>query len=133
MTRRIYVCPFAAFVGLLALSLVVQAQTASATLGGTMLDESSAVIPDARITVVNLDTGRRRETAADAQGRFAVPFLSPGRYRVTAKRDGVRPAQIAGLDLNLGANIALHPLLKVPPLGTTGTRSAYAPPSNTPS
>jgi len=65
MKRRILARPIAAFVGLLALSSLVHAQAASATLRGTVLDESSAV----------------------------VPLLSPGRYRVTAERDEFRPAR----------------------------------------
>jgi hypothetical protein len=51
MARRIYACPIAAFIGVLALSSFVCAQTASATLSGTVLDESSAVIPAAQIIV----------------------------------------------------------------------------------
>ena len=68
MKRRICACPLAALLAVLAPSSIVHAQAVSATLGGTVLDESSAVVPGAQITVVNLDTGLRRETTADAQG-----------------------------------------------------------------
>jgi len=126
MKRRIYACPLAALFGLLALSSFVLAQAASATLGGTVLDESSAVVRDAQITVVNLDTGLRRETTTDAQGSFVVPLLSPGRYRVTAERDGFRSAEIAGLDLNVGDNLALRLVLKIPSVDQSVTVSAEA-------
>ena len=126
MERRICACPFAAFIGVLALASFVHAQAASATVGGTVLDESSAVVPGAQITVVDLDTGLRRETTTDAQGSFGVPFLSPGRYRVTAERDGFRPAEIAALDLNVGDNLGLRLVLKVPRLGESVTVSAEA-------
>ena len=102
MARRIYACPIAVFIGVWVLSSFVRAQAASATISGTVLDESSAVVPVAQITVVNLDTGLRRETAAEAQGNLVVPLLSPCRYHVTAGRHGFRPAEIAALDLNVG-------------------------------
>jgi hypothetical protein len=126
MMRRIYACPIAAFIGVLALASLVHAQAASATVGGTVLDESSAVVPDAQITVVNLDTELRRATTTDARGGFAIPLLSPGRYRVTAERDGFRPAEIAALDLNVGDNLGLRLVLKVPRVGESVTVSAEA-------
>src|SRR4051812_20835292 len=113
MKRRIYACRLAAVVAILALSSFARAQAASATLGGTVLDESSAVVPGAQITVVNLDTRLRRETTTDAQGRFVVPLLSPGRYRVTAERNGFRPAEIAALELSVGDTLAVRLVLKV--------------------
>ena len=126
MKRLICACPLAAFVGVLALSSPVHAQAASATLGGPVLDESSAVVPDTRITVVNLDTGLRRETTTDTQGSFAVPLLPPGRYRVTAERDGFRPAEIAALELNVGDNLGVRLVLKVPRVGESVTVPADA-------
>jgi hypothetical protein len=110
----------------LALPSLVHAQTASATLGGTVLDESSAVVPGTRISIVNFDTGLRRQTTTDAQGSFAVPLLSPGRYRVIAERDGFRSAEIAALDLNVGDNLGLRLVLTVPRVGESVTVSAEA-------
>ena len=124
MMRRICACSLAALLAVLALSSFGHAQAASATLGGTVLDESSAVVPDAKITVANLDTGLRRETTTDRQGGFTVPLLSPGRYRVLAEHDGFRPAEIAALDLNVGDNLAVRLVLKVPGVGESVTVSA---------
>jgi hypothetical protein len=42
--RRIYECPFAAFMGVLALASLVHAQAASATLGGTLSDIQVPII-----------------------------------------------------------------------------------------
>ena len=38
----------------------------------------------ATVRVENIDTGASREITADSSGRFALPQLSPGRYRVTS-------------------------------------------------
>src|SRR6185295_15683746 len=74
--------------GVLGYSLIVCAQTASATLRGTVVDESAAVVPETRVSLVNLETGLRRSTAAGSRGTFVVALLPPGRYRVRAQHDG---------------------------------------------
>jgi hypothetical protein len=62
---------------LLASTTLVRAQAASATLSGTVVDESAAVVPDVRVTIVNLETGLQRSTASEARGTFAVSLLPP--------------------------------------------------------
>jgi len=57
MKQRIYACSLAAVAAILALSSFVHAQAASATLGGIVLDETGAVVPDMHVAVINLGTG----------------------------------------------------------------------------
>ena len=78
MTRQICACSIAAVIGAFTPS-IVHAQAASAMLSGTVLDGRSAVVPDAKISIVNVETALRREMAADAQGSFVFPLRSPGR------------------------------------------------------
>src|SRR5687767_7941566 len=94
---------------------------ATATIGGTVLDETSAVVRDAAIRVINLETGLQRTATAGAQGSFTLVLLPPGRYRVTALRDGFTPADIPELVLNVGDALALNLLLKVAGVGETVT------------
>jgi carboxypeptidase family protein/TonB-dependent receptor-like protein len=111
-------CPIAALVGVLALSTLVHAQATTATLGGTVVDESDAIVPETYITVVNLATGLRRTTTAGAQGTFVVPLLPPGRYRLTAQRGGFAPTEIGELVLNVGDDLNVKLMLKVAGVGT---------------
>ena len=67
--------------GVLGTSVIVRAQAASAALQGTVVDESMAIVPDARVSIVNLETGHERSTVAGARGLF-------GRYRVAAQHHG---------------------------------------------
>ena len=39
-------------------------------LSGTVTDPTGAVIPNATITIVNVETGAQREVTADSQGRI---------------------------------------------------------------
>src|SRR5262245_22313237 len=104
---------------LLGLPTPVGAQAASATLSGTVVDESAAVVPSARVTVVNLETGLQRSTATETRGTFAVSNLPPGRYRLTAQHDGFVATEIPDIALNVGDAVDLKLLLKVAGVDTS--------------
>ncbi len=71
----------------LALSLALQAQSTS-SLTGLVTDPSGAVIPGARIVVVNSDTNQRRSAVTDSQGRYSFPQMQPSTYEVHAAAPG---------------------------------------------
>lgn len=87
----------ATWLSVVALATSAPAQVATATVRGTVIDESGAVVPDVRVAAVNVATGLQRTTSTGDQGTFAVPLLPPGVYKVTAERDGFRPTQITAL------------------------------------
>ncbi len=59
-------------------------------LSGVILDASLASVPSATVTVVNEDTGLRRETLSQADGAYVVSSLEPGVYKVTVRKPGFR-------------------------------------------
>ena len=65
-----------------------QGQSTLATLTGTVVDGSAAVIPGASVVATNLATGLQRQAATDPAGGFLVPNLDPGRYVVTVSIQG---------------------------------------------
>ncbi len=65
------------------------AQT-TATLSGSTLDKSGAVVPGARITVTNPDTQLTREATSDDSGAYNVPLLPPGSYTVRVEKTGFK-------------------------------------------
>lgn len=68
------------------------AQAFTASLLGTVYDADRGVLPGATVTVTNIDTGQERTVASDQEGRYAVPLLPPGQYRVVAELQGFRRA-----------------------------------------
>src|SRR5260370_1324908 len=90
----------------------VAAQSATATLSGTVVDQNGAVIPGANITVLNTATSGRRQTTTNDEGYFTVPLLPSGTYTVAALRDGFSPVQVSNVVLNIGDRKVLQIQLK---------------------
>ncbi|MBA3915069.1 MAG: TonB-dependent receptor, partial [Acidobacteriales bacterium] len=84
----------------LALACASFAQRAS--IEGEVRDRDAGLIPEVKVTLLNLDQGLRRETVSNAEGYFSVPLLQPGRYLVTAQKTGFAVAEIQDLVLHVG-------------------------------
>src|SRR3954468_19428993 len=75
----------------LSFASAVFAQTAgTATLVGTVTDSSGLVVPNAKVSVVNVDTAFLSETVTTAEGFYNVPYLAPGIYRLTVEAGGFK-------------------------------------------
>ena len=111
------VVPFA--LCLLLFSVVVQAQSATATLSGTVTDEAGAVIPGVNITVINIAQVFQRSTITNDDGRFVVPLLPPGNYSVKAEHAGFSPAELKDVILNVNDQREIKVLLKVGSISQT--------------
>jgi hypothetical protein len=80
----------------------LNAQGATASISGTVLDSSGAAIPAAAVEVRNTGTGAKRETASDSQGRFVFPDLAIGDYEIQAARMGFQTVIRKGITLDVG-------------------------------
>src|SRR5579872_347405 len=86
--------------GILA-SVVGFAQLDTASIVGTVLDPSGAVIPNASVVAENQNTGARFDTSTNGEGNFVVPVLPIGQYRVTASAAGFKSHTVEGLTLRV--------------------------------
>src|SRR5689334_14416096 len=68
-------------------------------LNGRVTDASQAVIANAAVTVMNVDTRVERTTVSNELGYYSVPLLSPGNYQVTVQHEGFRPITRSGIIL----------------------------------
>jgi hypothetical protein len=88
------------------------AQDIFGRISGTVTDPTGAVVPHAKITIVNQDTKLRRNTTADDRGFYMVPELPVGVYSVTVEQAGFKTTTVSGNDLVAGArmtvDLALH-------------------------
>ena len=86
---------------LLLISAAAQAQVASATLAGTVTDESSAVVGSAAIVAAQPATGFSRATVTDPHGNYVFDQLPPGTYTITARKPGFLAYEATGVVLEL--------------------------------
>lgn len=82
--------------------VVVNAQTATGALTGTVVDVAGGAVAGATVTFVHLGTNLRRDTVTSAEGRFSFVQMPPATYRVTAEHDGFEPARLAAVTVNVG-------------------------------
>jgi hypothetical protein len=89
------------------------AQSATATLSGTVQDEKGASVPGVSITIQNNATSMERQTTTNESGDFSAPLLPPGNYTLIARRDGFTAAEIRNIVLNVGDQKTVQIQLKV--------------------
>jgi Na+/H+ antiporter NhaC len=76
---------------LLSLIPVAFAQTTgTATVVGTITDNTGAVVPGAAVVIVNTETQFTSNGVASAEGAYYIPNLSPGTYRMTIEAPGFK-------------------------------------------
>ena len=92
--------------------LSVAAQSATATLSGTVIDQNGAVVPGAAVTLLNIATTLERHATTNDDGSFTILLLPPGNYSVTTRRDGFSPVEFKNVVLNVGDQKSLKIELK---------------------
>jgi hypothetical protein len=99
--RTLAVIPLIAVIAAGTTALEVLAQSPTATLSGTVVDSTGAVVPDVEIEVLGAPTALRRVTTTNDEGIFAVTLLPPGQYLVTARRGGFATAKVRDVTLGI--------------------------------
>ena len=85
----------------------LNAQGASASVTGTVVDSSGAVIPKASVQVKNIGTGQVQQAPSDAQGRYTIVDLPIGDYEAQASAPGFQTEVRPGITLTVGAQIVV--------------------------
>ena len=102
--RNFVLFALALFVLLLAMSSRVFAQVNTVNLSGTVLDPQNLAVSNAHITVQNLATGAQRTAISDANGRYDIVGLPPGKYSFTVEASGFAVLINPSLTLILGVS-----------------------------
>lgn len=102
------------------------AQSSSATLTGTVIDRSGAVVPSAQVVLSNQDTLIPYRTVSAADGTFTLSVLPPGKYTLSATASGFATSEIRDLVLNVGDRANLRLVVDVASFGETATVLADA-------
>src|SRR5579863_7961522 len=97
---------------LLSLCFAGLAQAPSASLGGKVIDQTGAVIPQAVVTVT-VAGGTPASATTNQAGAFAIHNLPAGTYSVTATAQGFAPFKKDGVILAAGQTLSLNLALEI--------------------
>lgn len=100
------------FVLLAATFMAGHAQTITGSVRGTVTDPGGAVIPNAAVTVKNIETGITSVTQTNDTGLYSVRFLPIGPYTVQVTASGFAPQESTPFRLEIDQeatiNVSLH-------------------------
>jgi hypothetical protein len=111
--------------GFIALSpRTAQTQVYGGSLTGVATDPSDAVVPGARVVLTDDEKGFKYAAVTDAEGRYILRNLPPGKYSLTVTAAGMRPHTQSGIVLTVGQNVQADAHFEV--AGTAETVSVMA-------
>ncbi|HEX8922545.1 MAG TPA: carboxypeptidase regulatory-like domain-containing protein, partial [Pyrinomonadaceae bacterium] len=102
------------------------AQTDRGSINGTVKDPSGAVVPNAKVTVTNLDSGEVRETTTSDDGTFNLPELKADPYRLSVESAGFKTATIDTIQVAVQVARRADVTLEIGEVGETVTVSSDA-------
>jgi hypothetical protein len=79
------------------------AQFETGNVVGTIKDTTGAVVPGAKVTLTNTQTGVTNERSSDANGNYEFITVRPGTYNITAEKDGFSIALVDNVQVTVGA------------------------------
>lgn len=82
-------------------------------INGTVSDQSGSAIPNASITIFNIDTGVRRSTESTSVGSYYVTDLIPGIYTVTVEKPGFNSSVQKNVVVQAGMQSTANAILMV--------------------
>jgi len=83
------------------------------SLSGTIRDSTGAVIPAARITLLNVALRTELKSTSDDQGVYRFPALSVGRYDITIEANGFKPQRKTNVTVDADAALRVDAVLEI--------------------
>ncbi|HEY8562392.1 MAG TPA: carboxypeptidase regulatory-like domain-containing protein [Pyrinomonadaceae bacterium] len=88
--------------GLFLFPLGISAQTGTTgQLTGNVTDQNGAVVPDATITVTQLETGIKRTITTSSDGNYTIANLAIGTYTVAVTKQGFKETSVSNVVVNV--------------------------------
>jgi hypothetical protein len=88
-------------------------QAVTGTILGRVADTSGAVIPGAKVVVVQTETGFSRTLITDSKGEYTAPSIPTGTYTVTGELTGFKSVSLNNVHLGVDQKLKLDLKLDV--------------------
>src|SRR5580658_10918275 len=83
------------------------------SVSGTVKDASSAVVPDASVNAIDIETGVQHQAATNGQGFYSFANLPIGRYNIAIQKTGYQPYQRTGVVIDADSALRVDAVLAV--------------------
>jgi hypothetical protein len=98
----------------------------TATITGTVTDDTGAVVPAATVTVRALGTRTDTVITTNGDGSYVIPGLGVGSYSVSVTKTGFQTYSVTGIELHPAVTATVNASLKVGASSSSVTISADA-------
>lgn len=118
--RTLLGIPFRSFLSLLLLPVLAllggvtaSAQVDTGAIVGSVTDNTGAVLPGARVTVTEQNTGIKTSVTSGVNGEFAISPLKLGLYRVSVEKEGFKTSTRSDIDVTIQSRLEVNFKLEV--------------------
>jgi len=108
-------------------TVATRAQTSTASVNGTVLDSTGAVVPEAHIDLTNTETSLRSHALTDSAGLYVLVNILPGKYRLEVSKAGFKTIEQPEFTLQVNQTATFNFTLQVGTTTETISVEAQAP------
>ncbi len=80
----------------------VYGQSDRGSIRGTVTDPNGALVPNAKVTITNVETNETREVTTSNEGSYNVPELKAAVYRISVEAAGFKTATVDTVQVGVG-------------------------------
>src|SRR5580704_15655865 len=91
---------------------VCLAQVEQGAITGAVVDSTGASVPKAKVTATNQATGTVATTETTEDGYYKLPYLTAGKYTVTAEKEGFSVTKVVDVPVLVGQIATINATLK---------------------
>jgi outer membrane receptor protein involved in Fe transport len=113
LLRRQFLWALGCVATLFLVSTAAFGQLSTATMSGTVMDSSGAVVPNATVLLTQTATNFTRSTTTDAQGVYHATFLPTGSYTIKVDAQGFKSILQSGIVLTVNQQASLDFTLQI--------------------